>query len=206
MNKLTHNLIKDGYLKTENIIESFCDIRRMEFVPNSLQDQADANIPLPVGYGQTIAQPLTVAIMLELLNAKDGQNVLVIGSGSGWTTALLANIVKESGKVTGLERILDLCEIGKNNLDKFDFIKKGIVEIYNQDGIDGYRKNAPYHRIIVLVSVDEVPHELEKQLKLGGKMVIPIENKITLLTKVDDEKFSKEEYPGFSFGEMISEG
>ncbi|MFC1623476.1 protein-L-isoaspartate O-methyltransferase, partial [Patescibacteria group bacterium] len=199
MNKLTHDLIEEGYLKNDKVIESFCDIRRMEFVPSSLQFQADANAPLPVGYGQTIAQPVTVAVMLEFLDAKEGQNILVIGSGSGWTTGLLANIVGEKGRVIGVERISGLCEVARNNLDKFDFLKKGIVEIYNQDGSKGYRKLAPYDRIIVLASMDEVPHELEEQLKLGGRMVVPVKNRISLFTKNDKNKFTKEEYPGFSF-------
>ena len=78
-------------------------------------------------------------------------------------------------------------------------MEKGIVEIYNQDGSKGYRKLAPYDRIIVMASVDEISHELEEQLKLGGKMVVPVKNRINLFIKIDKNKFSKEEYPGFSF-------
>lgn len=202
MNNLTYDLISEGYIRNDEIIDAFCSIRRMEFVPNSLQSQADANISLPVGFGQTISQPLTVAVMLELLNVKRGQKVLVVGSGSGWTTGLISSLVGANGKVVGLEIISELCDISKHNLDKYDFLKSGIVEIYNQDGFSGNRKLAPYDRIIVLASIDDLSHELEEQLKLGGKMVVPTKNRIILLTKDSKHGFSREEYPGFSFMKM----
>lgn len=90
MEELINDLIKQGYLKTPLIIEAFKNIKRKDFVSADLKDQADVNAPLPIGYSQTISQPLTVAFMLELLQPKPGEKILDIGAGSGWQTALLA--------------------------------------------------------------------------------------------------------------------
>lgn len=204
MSKLVNDLIKEGYLKTDSIIDAFSDIHRMQFVPDDLEREAEANIPLPIGHGQTISQPLTVAIMLELLGPKSGDNVLDVGSGSGWTTALLSHIVGSEGKVTGLERIPELSEYGKVNVDKFGFIKKGIAELYNADGNDGYPRHAPYDCILVSAAADKVPEALKEQLKIGGRIVIPIHNDIWYLKKKGENDFYKEEYPGFSFVPLIN--
>ncbi len=203
MSRLVNELIRDGYLKSDSIIEAFSMIRRIEFVPQDLESQSEANIPLPIGYGQTISQPLTVAFMLELLDPQKNQVILDVGSGSGWTTALLSYIVGEKGKVIGIERISELCEFGKNNVDKFGFIKKGIAEMYCGNGSKGFPRHAPYDRILVSAMVDEVPIALKEQLKVGGKMVIPVHNDIWFLEKKGENDFYKEEYPGFSFVPLI---
>ena len=203
MSRLVNNLIREGYLKTDNIIDAFSEINRIEFVPAYLESQAEANIPLPIGYGQTISQPLTVAIMLELLNPQRGQNILDVGSGSGWTTALLSYIVGEKGKVIALERIPELCEFGKKNVDKYGFIKKGIAEMYCADGNKGFPKYSPYDRILVSAAVEDIPQPLKDQLKVGGKMVIPVHNDIWYLEKKEENDFYKEEFPGFSFVPLI---
>lgn len=204
MSKLVANLISQGYLKKDLVIDAFWEISRIEFVPENLESEAEANIPLPIGYGQTISQPLTVAFMLELLDPQRGQNMLDVGSGSGWTTGLLSYIAGEKGKVTALERILELCEIGKKNVEKFNFVKKGVAEIYCVDGSQGYSKNAPYDRILVSARVEEIPEELKKQLKVGGKMVIPVHNDICYFEKKTEEEFLVEQYPGFSFVPLIT--
>ena len=90
---LIENLIKDGWLKSPKIIDAFKKIKRVDFLPEELKDSADLNTALPISYGQTISQPLVVAFMIEQLNPKEGDKVLDIGSGSGWTTALLSHIV-----------------------------------------------------------------------------------------------------------------
>lgn len=203
MNRLVNDLIKDGYLKTDLIIDAFSEMNRIEFVPFHLESQAEANIPLPIGYGQTISQPLTVAIMLELLDARRGQNILDIGSGSGWTTALLSYIAGEEGKVMAIERIAELCEFGRKNVDKFGFVKKGIAEFHCADGNKGFLRNAPYDRILVSAAASDVPQPLKDQLKIGGKMVIPVHNDIWYLEKKSKDDFYKEEFPGFAFVPLI---
>lgn len=203
MSKLVNNLIKGGYLKRDIIIDAFSEISRVEFVRPELESQADANIPLPIGYGQTISQPLTVAIMFELLNPDKGQNILDVGSGSGWTVALLSYIVGEKGRVTAIEVIPELCEMGRNNVDKYKFVKNGIAEFHNVDGNQGYESNAPYDRILVSASSKEVPENLKKQLKIGGKLVIPINNELCYFEKKGENDFYKEEFPGFSFVPLV---
>lgn len=205
MSHLVNELIHNGYLKSDLIIEAFSVIRRVEFVPEDLESQSEVNIPLPIGHGQTISQPLTVALMMELLDPKEGQVILDVGSGSGWTTALLSYIVGEKGKVVGIERVPELCEFGKKNVEKFGFIRKGIAEMQCGDGRKGYPKHAPYDRILVSAMADEIPQALKEQLKIGGKLVVPVHNDIWFVEKKSDKDFYKEEYPGFSFVPLIQE-
>lgn len=206
MSHLINDLINNGYLKSDQIIEAFVRIRREAFVPEDLVSASEVNIPLPIGHGQTISQPLTVAFMFELLDPQKGQNILDIGSGSGWTTALLAYIVGEKGSVVAIERIAELCKKGKKNVNKFGFIKSGVVQLFCQDGSKGYSKNAPYDRILVSASADEVPGELKKQLKVGGKMVMPIHNSICYFEKLGEDDFRREEFRGFSFVPLVENG
>lgn len=204
MSRLINDLIRTGYLRSDNIIDAFSEIHRIEFVPSDLEGQAEANIPLPIGFGQTISQPLTVAFMLELLEPQCGQNILDIGSGSGWTTALLSHIVGEKGSVTAIEVIKELCEYGEKNVNKFSFIKKGIAQFHCQSAENGFEKNAPYDRILVSASVDEIPKELERQLAIGGKMVIPVRNEIWFMEKNGPDSFKIEKFAGFAFVPFIA--
>jgi protein-L-isoaspartate(D-aspartate) O-methyltransferase len=205
MSKLVNNLIRKGYLKTGIVIDAFSEIHRIEFVPEELETESEADIPLPIGHGQTISQPATVAIMFELLNPGRGQNILDVGSGSGWTTALLSYIVGSRGKVTALDRIKELLEKGKDNTDKFGYVKKGIAEFHLGDGNNGYQENAPYDRILVSAAADFVPKPLQEQLKIGGRMVIPVHNDIWFIEKRAENDYYKEEYPGFAFVPLVEE-
>jgi protein-L-isoaspartate(D-aspartate) O-methyltransferase len=203
MSKLVNDLIRKGYLKNDLIIDAFSEINRLEFVPEELESEAEADIALPIGYGQTISQPLTVAIMFELLDPSCGQKILDIGSGSGWTSALLAYIVGKQGKVIAMERSGELCEFGKNNADKYGYVKNNILEFHCADGSKGFPEEAPFDRILVSAAAEYVPNELKGQLKTGGKMVIPIINSIWYLEKKGENEFEKEEYPGFSFVPLV---
>jgi len=207
MNSLVNNLIKAGYLKADLIIDAFSEINRIEFLPEDLEKEFMADVALPIGHGQTISQPKTVATMLELLDPQRGQNILDIGSGSGWTTALLCYIVGKNGHVIALERIAGLMEWGKNNVDKYkNYVKngeEGIAEFYLVDGKSGFSEKAPYDRILVNASTKAIPEELKKQLKVGGKMVIPVKNSLVYLEKRDEDNFYKEEYPGYNFVPLI---
>jgi protein-L-isoaspartate(D-aspartate) O-methyltransferase len=202
MSKIVNDLIEQGYLKTDKIIEAFSEIGRIEFVPREMELQSDANVALPIGYGQTISQPLTLAFMLELLAPKSGQKILDLGSGSGWSTALLSYIVGGKGKVIAVERIKELLKIGEKNTDKFGFVKKGIAEFHVAEEV-GFPEKAPYDRILVSASVSEIPQNLLNQLEVGGIMVIPIKNSIIFIEKKNDLEFSREEFPGFSFVPLI---
>lgn len=203
MNKLINQLIKDGHLKTDAIIDAFSEINRIEFVPKEFEMQANVNIALPIGYGQTISQPLTVAFMLELLNPQKGQKILDVGSGSGWTVALLSYIVGKEGKVYALDVKEELVEFGKKNVDKYGYVKNGIAEFYNINGIDGLPDKAPFDCILVSASAEEIPQVLKDQLKIGGKMVIPVGDTIYFLEKKGEQKFEEKKFPGFSFVPLI---
>jgi protein-L-isoaspartate(D-aspartate) O-methyltransferase len=205
MSGLVNTLIKEGYLKDPLIIDAFSEMHRIEFVQREFEEIAEADIPLPIGHGLTISQPKTVALMMELLNPQKDQNILDVGSGSGWTTAILSYVVGSNGKVTAIERLSELCELGKNNVDKFQYVKKGIAEFHLGDGSQGYPHNAPYDRILVSAVTDEIPKALKDQLKIGGKMVIPVRNDIWYLKKNGEDDFYKEEFPGFSFVPLIEE-
>lgn len=203
MNRLTNDLMRNGYLRTDYIIEAFANIDRIEFVLPELELDADADIPLPIGYGQTISQPKTVAIMMELLDPQAGQKILDIGSGSGWTTALLGYIAGEKGKVISLERIKELYDFGRKNIRNIKKIKKEVIEFYNMNGIEGYSARAPYDRILASASSTKVPQELKDQLKIGGKLVMPINNYLHYLEKRGENDFYEESYPGFSFVSLV---
>jgi len=204
MSKLVNQLIEDGYLKTSLIIDAFSEISRIEFVREEFELEAEANVALPIGQGQTISQPLTVAVMLELLEPQPGHKILDVGSGSGWTTALLSYIVGEKGRVIALEIKKALKEFGEKNVDKFGYVKNGIAKFYAADGSKGFPNEAPYDRILVSAEASEVPEALKRQLKIEGKMVIPVKNSLWYLKKKGENDFYKEEYPGFAFVPLVT--
>ncbi|MDD5397208.1 MAG: protein-L-isoaspartate O-methyltransferase [Candidatus Moranbacteria bacterium] len=199
MSRLVDDLIRSGNLRSDNIIDAFLKIGREKFVPSDLLGRAEANMPLPIGNGQTISQPLTVAFMFELLVPKEGQNILDVGSGSGWTTGLLSHIVGKSGKVTAIELIENLCKQGEKNVGHFGFVKSGIAEFHCQSGEFGFEKNAPYDRILVSAAVQEVPEKLKQQLAISGRMVLPVKNEIWCMEKKSENDFEIEKFPGFTF-------
>ncbi len=201
--RLISSLVKDGHLKTPRLIEAFRVIDRKSFVPQEFSEDAYANVPLPIGFGQTISQPLTVAFMLELLQPKPGEKVLDIGVGSGWQAALLAQAVGEKGKVIAIDRIPELKSMAEVNLNKFNFIKKGIVRIILGDGSKGYGKESPYNKIIVAATADKIPEEWKEQLKVGGRIVAPVGSSILLVNKISADKFETQEYFGFSFVPLV---
>jgi len=202
---LIDSLIGGGWLKTPRIIEAFRRIKRVDFLPEDMEDLAELNEALPIGYGQTISQPLVVVFMLEQLEPKEGDKILDIGSGSGWTSALLGEIVGKKGRVIAIDIIPELVEFGKNNVAKYNFIEKGIVEFICADGSKGYKKEAPYDGILVSAAVQtEVPRAWKEQLKIGGRIVTPIGSSIWLFTKKSESKFEEIEYPGFAFVPLIS--
>jgi len=207
---LVDDLIQNGYLKTPEIINAFRKVKREDFLRPGDKDKAEVNAPLSIGYGQTISQPLTVAFMLELLQAKLGDKVLDIGSGSGWTIALLAEIVGEQGRIYGVELISELKKFAQTNVIKYNFINKGIVQIFCSDGYKGLPDYAPFDKIIVAAAAEEIPQELLKQLKVDGRMVLPVGGQyqsqdMVVIDKVAQDKYNEKRYPGFIFVPLVKE-
>lgn len=200
---LIENLIKDGYLKTPGIIEAFRRIDRQNFVPVEMKDMAYLNQPLPIGLGQTISQPLTVAFMLELLQPKSGEKILDVGAGSGWQTALLAYLVGENGLVVAIERLPELKKMAEENISKYD-IEKGVVKMILGDGAQSYYGEAMFDRIIAAAAAEEIPQAWKKQLKVGGRIVAPVGSSIVVLDKTGPEEFTQKQYFGFSFVPLIT--
>lgn len=211
--ELIDSLIKDGWLKTPRIIEAFQKIKRNDFLPEDMKDSADLNEALPIGYGQTISQPLVVAFMLEQLAPQPGDKILDIGSGSGWTTALLAEIVGERGKVIAIEIIPELKEFGENNTAKYNFVKKEIAEFICADASKGYEKEVPFDGILASASLqpaaggglEAVPTFWKEQLRIGGRIVTPIGTSIWKFEKKSKTEFEETEFPGFAFVPLIRE-
>jgi len=200
MDRLVDDMISSNMLKSPLIIDAFRTIDRKYFVPDEYAEDAYADMPLPIGHYQTISQPSTVAFMLERLDPQDGNKVLDIGSGSGWTTALLCYMVGDQGSVTGVERVETLVESGSENLSKFRFDTDCHIEQAGDKlGLPGEQ----FDRILVSASADEIPEGLFSQLKIGGILVIPIGESIFKFTKVSETEIEKEEFYGFVFVPLI---
>jgi protein-L-isoaspartate(D-aspartate) O-methyltransferase len=218
-NQFVDLLIQEGWLKTPEIVEAFKKIKREDFIPEDMKDMAELNQPLPIGFGQTISQPLTVAFMLELLQPVAGDKILDVGAGSGWTSALLGFIAcppkpegrrrvrqKEGGKVVAIELIPELAEFGKNNVEKYGFIGKGIVDYICADGTKGFQKSSPYDKILISAASSlkaGLSPALKEQLKIGGRLVCPVGNSIWLFIKKNAKQFEEKEYPGFVFVPLV---
>lgn len=205
---LINQLIKGGYLKTPEIIDAFRKINRQDFVLPEDKGRAEVDAPLSIGYGQTISQPATVVFMLEKLQPQAGEKILDIGCGSGWTTALLAQIVGDKGGVYGVERISQLKDFAASNVNKYNFVKSGIVHIICSDGRYGLPEFSPFDKILVSAVAEEIPDKLLEQLKPGGRLVMPVGRKfesqsIMVVDKIKKNKFSKKEYPGFIFVPLV---
>jgi protein-L-isoaspartate(D-aspartate) O-methyltransferase len=199
MHALVDDMIFSNMLKSPHIIDAFRAVDRKYFVPVSFAEDTYIDAPLPIGNYQTISQPSTVAFMLERLAPQEGDKVLDIGSGSGWTTALLCHIVGEKGSVTGVERVDALVGQGRENLSKFNFNHCHIKQAGEKLGLPGEQ----FDRILVSASADEIPEELFLQLKIGGILVIPVENSIYKFKKVSEEEIKNEEFYGFVFVPLI---
>lgn len=204
---LIEKLIQGGYLKTPEIIEAFRAIDRADFVRPGYLQEAYGNYPLPIGEGQTISQPLTVAFLLELLEPQKGEKILDIGSGSGWTTALLAHIVSEQGgKVFGVERIPGLCKFGAENIEKYNFLEKKIVELFCGDGAKGLPEHAPFDKILAgAAAPDEIPPAWRAQLKIGGRIVVPVRDAVHLAVKKSETEWEEKQFSGFSFVPLVED-
>lgn len=198
--QLINSLIHQGF--SGQIINAFSEVKRENFIPNSLQHQSYDDIPLPIGKGQTISQPYTIATMFSLLDLKKSQNVLEIGSGCGYVLALLSNIVGKNRRVFGIEVIKELVDKARINLKDYSDIK-----LYNRNGAEGLSEHAPFDRIIISAALPKIPENLILQLKDNGIIVAPIgsreSQKLVKFQKVNEKLIIKKEIDGFIFVPFI---
>ena len=169
------------------VMRAMLQVPRHEFVPQSLRHLAYANRPLPIGRGQTISQPYIVALMTDLLAIKPGDKVLEIGTGSGYQAAILAEL---TDKVYSIEIIKPLAERASSILKKLNYHN---VTTLTADGYYGWTKHAPFDAIIVTAAASHIPPPLIKQLKSGGRMIIPVGTRfmvqhLVMVEKLDNEK------------------
>lgn len=197
--ELVEALRKRG-IKNENVLKAFLKVERHLFVPEVMRFNAYKDVALPIGQGQTISQPYTVAFMTEALNPKPGEKILEIGTGSGFQAAILYEL---GARVFTIERNFDLYNQTIKLFDKLNYK----IAARCSDGTIGWAEFAPYDGIIVTAGSPSIPENLKKQLAIGGRLVIPVGNKINqvmnILTKIDEEKFQIEEVPYFAFVPLI---
>lgn len=184
---------------SERVAHAFAAVERTDFIPNELKAAAGQDMPLPIGYGQTISQPSTVRLMLEWLAPQPGDRVLDIGSGSGWTTALLSYLVRPSGQVYAVEKIPELFAFGRRNCERLGLKN---IQFFPADMAFGLPHCAPYERILVSAAADTLPSELLEQLAVGGKLVIPVGHSILEITRRPAE-LKTVKHPGFIFVPLI---
>lgn len=164
---------------------AFAATPRSGFLPAESQQRAGEDAPLEIGHGQTNSQPRTVAAMLRLLDVQSGQQVLDVGSGSGWTTALLAHLVGPRGRVHGVELVPALVESGAANLAATARPWASITS--PTPGVLGDPAHAPHDRILVSAEPPRLPQELVEQLGDGGRLVIPVAGVMRLVVRDGDE-------------------
>ena len=188
--KITNTLVLDAFLRVE----------RHLFLPKALESHAYRDVALPIGFGQTISQPFTVAFMTQELQLKKGARVLEIGTGSGYQAAILINM---GMRVFSIERQFDIYARTRKLFDDKNLnalLKFG-------DGTIGWEEFAPYEGIIVTAGSPSIPASLKKQLAIGGRLVIPVGDRssqiLTVITKVDENEFNQKEIPSFTFVPLI---
>ena len=189
-------------INDHRIIEAFRNIPRHLFVPDAQKKLAYSDSPLPIGWKQTISQPYIAALMTLHLGLSQGTSVLEVGTGSGYQAAILAFL---GARVYTIERFPSLVKGAKRILDSLGFE----VRIREGDGTLGWPEHAPYERIIVTAGTSKIPTLLIEQLKVGGRMVIPLgqrfHQKLTVVEKVSLNEIREEQICGCVFVPLVGE-
>lgn len=200
MSHLANNLIHKGYLKTDTYIEAFSEISRAEFLPDKYAGIADANIALPIGQGHTAPSPQVLSFMIELLQPKMKDSVLLLGTGTGWVVALMSYIVGSDGHITAIEEMEGLEEKARKNIAKYNFIERdNIVKTVVTPIEEGYGENAPYNCILSMHSLESVSEALKQQLAKDGTMVVPVNDVITFFERTDSGEIERERFDSVLF-------
>jgi protein-L-isoaspartate(D-aspartate) O-methyltransferase len=187
-------------ISDESFLRVMLKIEREKFIPSGVRQHSYKDIALPIGHGQTISQPYTIAIMTEALKVKKGDKVLEIGTGSGYQAALLHEM---GTKVYSIERHIDIYNEVLKRFEKLSIR----VHCKCGDGSMGWDKYSPFDKIIVTAGSPSVPETLKKQLANNGRMVIPVgtmsSQTLKVLTKTASDEFEIEDIPQFAFVPLI---
>ena len=195
---MVENQIAARGVRSEIVLDAMRKVSREAFLPERLREFAYEDLPLPIAAGQTISQPYIVALMTEALDLEGGEKVLEIGTGSGYAAAVLAEIAAE---VYTVERIGELAETAASTLEALGYRN---VHVVQADGTLGWAAAAPYNAIIVAAGGPEVPASLKEQLKIGGRLVIPIgtnprTQELVRVTRTSNTEFKSEDIADVRF-------
>jgi protein-L-isoaspartate(D-aspartate) O-methyltransferase len=186
----------------ERVLAAIARVRREEFVSPELREHAYEDRPLTIGCSQTISQPYIVAAMLQAADLRSTDNVLELGTGSGYQTALLAEL---AANVTSIERHAELAEVARERLSRLGYSN---AELVIGDGTLGYPANAPYKAILVSAAAPEVPQPLIEQLAANGRLVLPVGNRdlqdLFLIVK-DEFGIRRQRLDGCAFVPLIGQ-
>lgn len=203
--KLVYSLERLGYIKSNSVKNAFLKVDRSNFVPNNYKKDAYFDMPLPIGWGQTISAPSMIAIMLEVSELRKGIKVLEIGTGSGYNAALLAEICGNENIVT-LERISEVYNFGMENLKRAGYTVKVILG----DGTKGYEEDAPYDRIIVTAAAPKILNNWKNQIREDGTIIAPVGaekyyQELLVSKKYKDGSFETKKHGGCVFVPLVGE-
>jgi protein-L-isoaspartate(D-aspartate) O-methyltransferase len=194
------NILKGKGITNERVLDAFKKVERHLFVPDIMKHHAYKDVALPIGYGQTISQPYTVAYMTQALDAQINSKILEIGTGSGYQAAI---IYAMGARVFTIERNFDLYNLALSVFDKMNCK----IASRCSDGTIGWEEFSPYDGIIVTAGGPTVPISLKKQLAIDGKLVIPVGDKqiqtLNIITKESEDNFTTREVPYFAFVPLI---
>ncbi len=172
-------------IKDERVLRAFYKVERHKFMPEEAKNSAYADFPVPIGDGQTISQPYIVALMTECLELTGQEKVLEIGTGSGYQTAILAELAKE---VYSIERFDNLAKKARIALDELGYTN---IKIQAGDGTLGWEEAAPFDRIIITAASPRIPLPLTEQLKENGRLILPLGESFSQVLTVIEKKQGK---------------
>ena len=194
-----NQLVRRG-IQDERVLRVMRETPRHLFVPDNLKDDAYKDGPLPIGQGQTISQPYIVALMTVLLELNGNERILEVGTGSGYQAAILSPLVKE---VYSIEIVKSLAENADKKLKDMQYHN---VTVKWGDGYEGWTAHAPYDAIIVTAAPDQVPQILIDQIKIGGRLVLPVGTyfqKLKVITKMKDGDIGEKNIISVRFVPMV---